>query len=347
MKKRGTFVLAVLLLLVSLLPVSAQEPVVEAVLFYSPSCPHCHDVIDNLLLPMETEYGEQLHVMAVDVSQPQGQAIYQAAIVVNNIPDSRLGVPTLIVGNTVLVGSGEIPGQFPGIVEAALLANGIPLPNLPGLTPAVDSGLLEVSAAPAQLDAASAIVAWVTLLALLLALGYAVIHLTQRRRWFQIDGPLLIYAETWAVPVLIGVGFVVSLYLSYVEMTQVEAVCGPIPGCNTVQTSAYASILGVPVAVIGVLNYLVLGGLWVARRFVSPALAEQSKLTMLGLAFVGTVFSIYLTAVEIFAIHAVCLWCITSAWVTGTLLVLLAILISGERMQRRHSKTRRKVRYGH
>ena len=40
----------------------------------------------------------------------------QAAAVALNIPNTRRGVPTLVVGENVLVGSSEIPNQFPGLI---------------------------------------------------------------------------------------------------------------------------------------------------------------------------------------------------------------------------------------
>ena len=114
--------LLLLLLLATSSFVVAQEvenpPAVQAVLFYSPTCPHCHQVITEFLIPMQENYGEQLQIVGVDTSDPAGQTLYSMAIEHFQIPDNRLGVPTLIVSNTILVGSSEIPDQFPGIVEA-------------------------------------------------------------------------------------------------------------------------------------------------------------------------------------------------------------------------------------
>ncbi len=48
-------------------------------------------------------------------------------------PENRLGVPALIVGEMVMVGSLEIPTLFPEIISAGLQAGGIPWPTIPGL----------------------------------------------------------------------------------------------------------------------------------------------------------------------------------------------------------------------
>jgi uncharacterized membrane protein len=90
-------------------------------------------VITEDLPPLAEKYGEQLQIFYVDVTYEEGQNLYQAAIVRYEIPDHRYGVPTLIVGDTVLVGSGEIPALFPGIIEDGLSDGGIDWPDIPDL----------------------------------------------------------------------------------------------------------------------------------------------------------------------------------------------------------------------
>ena len=109
------------------------EPAVQAILFYSPTCPHCHQVINELLLPMQGEYGEQLQIIGIDTSNEAGQALYGRAIEHFDIPVNRLGVPTLIVRDTILVGGQEIPERFPEIFEEGLAAGGIGWPDIPDL----------------------------------------------------------------------------------------------------------------------------------------------------------------------------------------------------------------------
>ena len=90
-------------------PALAQTPVVRAVLFYSPTCPHCQKVITQDLPPLLEKYGSQLEIIGVDVTQPGGQALYLAAVERFHVPEDRIVVPMLIVGEKVLIGSGEIP----------------------------------------------------------------------------------------------------------------------------------------------------------------------------------------------------------------------------------------------
>jgi uncharacterized membrane protein len=130
----------------------------------------------------------------------------------------------------------------------------------------------------------------------------------------------------------------VSIYLAYVEISQVEAVCGPVGHCNLVQSSAYARILGIPVAVLGMVNFVAIIALWAGQR-VEP-LARLSAVALLGLILFGTFFSIYLTLVEIFFIQAVCAWCLSSAVITTVVMLLVVVPVTDKspRLQRALSR---------
>lgn len=116
----------------------AAQGVVHALLFYSPSCPHCHKIMTEDLPPLLEEHGAQLDIVVVDTAHPDGNAIYQAAIERFNITPERRGVPTLIVGNNVLVGSLEIPEQFPALIETYLAEGGVGWPDIPGFVDALN-----------------------------------------------------------------------------------------------------------------------------------------------------------------------------------------------------------------
>lgn len=123
----------------------AQQTRVRAVLFYSPTCPHCQQVIEGTILPMVEQHGEQLEILAINTVVPDGYELYRSAMQHFEVPQERWGVPTLIIAETVLFGSIEIPERFPAMVEAGLEQGGIDWPAIPGL----DSMLTE-SAADAQ-----------------------------------------------------------------------------------------------------------------------------------------------------------------------------------------------------
>lgn len=325
---------------------------VHAVLFFSPTCGHCEYIRTEVLPPLQAQYGEQLSVTEVDVSQIDGQQIYQRALLYFMVPDSRRGVPTMIVGDTVLVGSLEVEEQLPVLTDAGLAGDGVMLPSLYGL--ATEPGAVETDVADstAVADAApipdsvtipdtvpvaseTAVVEtssgvsgyWLAMLVLLLAIG-ALLY----SAWRLVRGELAL-AEPPAVrsvliPLLCVVGLGVAGYLAYVETQQVLAVCGPVGDCNTVQSSSYAVLMGVPVAVWGFLSYVTVLGLW-GLQFVSNAnLRRWAAWAMLALAAFATAFSIYLTALELFVIHAVCAWCLTSAVVSVAILLVVVTAVA-------------------
>jgi uncharacterized membrane protein len=89
------------------------------------------------LPPLIGILGDKLQLIYINTGTPIGSEFYFAAVDHFNIPDERLGVPALIVGETVLVGSIEIPDQFPGITEHGLAQDGIDWPEIPGLEEAL------------------------------------------------------------------------------------------------------------------------------------------------------------------------------------------------------------------
>jgi uncharacterized membrane protein len=108
-----------------------------------------------------------------------------------------------------------------------------------------------------------------------------------------------------------------------VELTQVEAICGPIGECNIVQSSSYARLLGIPVAVLGALSYVAIIALWIGQRILEPRLSALSLSGLIVLTIFGTLFSIYLTVLELLVIKAICAWCLSSAVLTTLLMILV------------------------
>ena len=119
-----------------------------------------------------------------------------------------------------------------------------------------------------------------------------------------------------AIAVLAVAGIGIATYLTYVHYADVEAFCvAGGGGCEKVQTSDYAEFLGIPVAVLGLIGYvLILASLWVR--------GDAGRLAGAVLALSGFGFSAYLTYRELFTIDAICQWCVASA-VVMTLLAAL------------------------
>ena len=162
MRRRAAVVLSAAALSVALAVPSAvaQAAAVRAVLFFSPTCGHCEYVINELLFPVwfpqyggeaEVRWDESaaepafylatngtLEVLLVDVTVAAGLEMHRAAGDALGIPEARRSsVPRLVVGDRYLIGSGEIPDEFPGIIEEGLAGEGVDWPGVPGLEEAL------------------------------------------------------------------------------------------------------------------------------------------------------------------------------------------------------------------
>ena len=123
--------------------------------------------------------------------------------------------------------------------------------------------------------------------------------------------------------VLDVVGLVIASYLSVVELQGYAPVCGPIKGCEEVARSEYSRIGGVPVAVFGVALSLVLLSFaitwWKTDRY-------GLLLAHYGLSLAGVIFEAYFLYLQVFVIHAVCIWC-TSYGLSLILRFVVAFLV--------------------
>jgi uncharacterized membrane protein len=110
---------------------------------------------------------------------------------------------------------------------------------------------------------------------------------------------------------LAGIG--IAGYLTWVHYAGIDPVCaGGGGGCERVQTSPWAELAGVPVAMLGLAAY--------AAILASLALPEaQGRSLAAFVSLVGFGFSAWLTYVELVKIDAVCQWCVASAAVMTAL----------------------------
>jgi uncharacterized membrane protein len=111
-------------------------------------------------------------------------------------------------------------------------------------------------------------------------------------------------------------GLAVAGYLTWVHFDDAALVCVAGGGCETVQESEYAEVAGVPVALLGLIAYAAILAL-VAWD------SEQARLGAAMLALVGLVFSMYLLALQLFVIDAVCVWCLANDVLIAPLLAVL------------------------
>ena len=393
-----------ILFLLALGGAHADDPVVRAVLFYSPSCGHCHKVITEDFPPLFEKHGDKLQVVGVNTADAGGGVLFDAAADMCGIPPENRGVPLLVVGVECLVGSADIPNKFPGLVEQYLAAGGIDWPDIPGLREALApaktpeptaAGAAAEAASPADPSPTSAVpgaspttmadamaaaaetsaqgaptptsgmvlvgdgsgegvaarfnrdpigngLSVIVLVGMIAAMGWVI----ARRPWQafterpsasrSLDDPPAAGSAGWAVPLLSLIGLGVAGYLAYVETQQVQAICGPVGDCNTVQQSEYAQLFGlIPIGVVGVLGYLAILATWAISRFSSGSVGRWARFAMWAMIAIGVLFSIYLTFLEPFVIGATCAWCLSSAVIMTLLLLITTALVTGDRSRAR------------
>ena len=97
-----------------------------------------------------------------------------------------------------------------------------------------------------------------------------------------------------------------------------------IGDCEAVNSSKYAEIGGVPLALLGLLGYLaMLAFLILETRF--PSWRDGLHLGVFGFTLAGMIYSVYLTYIEIFVLQAICPYCMVSAVVMLLLFVISKI----------------------
>jgi uncharacterized membrane protein len=116
--------------------------------------------------------------------------------------------------------------------------------------------------------------------------------------------------------VLTVIGLGVASYLTYVHYAGIKPACTAGESCTKVQTSVYSKLVGVPVALIGLIGYVA-----ILASLLTPE-GETSRLATMAFTLVGFGFSAYLTGRELFSIHAICEWCVSSAVIMTALMCL-------------------------
>jgi uncharacterized membrane protein len=390
--KRVLALLLVTLIMASITPLPAQaqesEVKVQAILFYSPTCPHCHEVIQNTLPPLYNAYGGeldwfyyptaetyaqetalalvgqfggQLNVLYVDVTTEIGRELFLNALEYLEYEEEGAPVPFLVIADQYLIGSLDIPAQLPGITDAGLDANGIPWPAIEGLEiqlnqmipvppeavngdsqaePTEESTTgqpTEAAPEPTQAPIESPLSdietsgqSWLdkvrqdpagNTIAILVLIGMLFTVIAVVAKLFMGVGGDEVKPLSLVLPALAVIGLIVAGYLTFIESSGAEPFCGPVGDCGSVQNSPYAKLFGfLHVGLLGVIGYVGILAAWAIEQYGSGKIRLWARVALFGMAFFGTLFSIYLTFLEPFVIGATCMWCITSAIVITLLM---------------------------
>jgi cytochrome c biogenesis protein CcdA/glutaredoxin len=108
-------------------------PVVRMVYFTAADCPHCRAVVNEVLTPLQAEYGDQMQTKVIEISDPANYEMLIRAEEMFNVSPEERGLPTLVVGGQVLIGEDTIREQLRCLLDTCLEAGGTSWPDIPGL----------------------------------------------------------------------------------------------------------------------------------------------------------------------------------------------------------------------
>jgi uncharacterized membrane protein len=122
-----------------------------------------------------------------------------------------------------------------------------------------------------------------------------------------------------AVAAVATAGIGVSAYLTWVHYHPAALVCTRGGGCETVQQSHYAVLLGIPIAIYGVVA-------WSAVLVLTAWDTPDAKTVVAAIALGALAFAVYLVIIQLAVIHAVCVWCmVNDLGLTPALAILAGI----------------------
>lgn len=123
-----------------------------------------------------------------------------------------------------------------------------------------------------------------------------------------------------AVAALGLVGFADSAYLTIDHYYTLPLPCSITHGCETVLTSPYAMVGTIPLALFGVAYYLVVM-FFALYLYTEHKVSRRQLLPLFALTLVGFLMSVIFIGIQLFLIHAFCMYCALSALCTLLLLI--------------------------
>ncbi|MEO1785228.1 vitamin K epoxide reductase family protein [Thermodesulfobium sp. 4217-1] len=300
-------------------PVFASSEV-NVVLFWSPTCPHCHDVIENILPPIQEKFKNKLLITYIMLyKESQVEPFYNLASEYG-IKKSDAGVPFMIIGDKVLIGTDDIEKDLPNLIQEGIKQGGIPFPEK--VLHSEFSKYIDVKAIENKNFEGKPYAIFTVIFLLIVAL-YSLLTL----KFIT----LIKYANfikafrNYLIPFVIFIGFLISIYLFHLETTDSSAMCIIFSGCDTVQKSSFSHIFGIiPMAALEIFAYCVFFALWVYSYKLNKnkVFRFNPKMLLFWINFMAVIVAICLTTLEIFIIKAACVYCIISSIIIGLLLIL-------------------------
>ena len=139
---------------------------------------------------------------------------------------------------------------------------------------------------------------------------------------------LTLRRAVYAILVVSFIGFLDASYLTASHYFNFSLPCSILNGCDLVTSSKYSEIFGIPVALLGVIYYVVI--FFAVVAYLDTGNAWIIKFASYG-TIIGFLASIWFVCVQIFILKALCLYCLISAAIS-TILFLLGMRILSEKM---------------
>jgi uncharacterized membrane protein len=117
-------------------------------------------------------------------------------------------------------------------------------------------------------------------------------------------------------------GLFISAYLYLYKIGKIGSLSCGTGGCETVQWSPWSRVAGIEVSLVGVLGYASLLVLCLAALQPNMVHRRGPALLLAVLSGVAVLFTLYLTYLELFVIHAICRWCVASGVVIVGIFIL-------------------------
>ena len=116
--------------------------------------------------------------------------------------------------------------------------------------------------------------------------------------------------------------------LTWIKFTNNYSLCiQGVGNCESVNTSSYAEVMGIPVAVLGAGTYLLLIIILLSETRIDH-LKSNATLYLFGITLIGVLFSAYLTFIEIAVLRNICPYCVVSAILMTALFILSIVRLS-------------------
>lgn len=120
-------------------------------------------------------------------------------------------------------------------------------------------------------------------------------------------------------------GLADSAYLTQHVESGTPLICNiqSLSGCNVVADSQYSRVFGIPLAAVGLFFYVLV---FIAAALEWLLVNRALRRLLQALAIIGLLFSLYSTVLQVFFIHAYCIYCLASAVITLFMFVCATLI---------------------